>query len=1093
MIAPLSLGPFVLQEEIGRGGMARVFAAYHETDGTPVAVKLMSSELEEAPEGELEVEDGTAIMGDEAPDQGSEFAEAFGFEVRAAAQLDHPCVTTVYDHGFVREDEATGPGCPAGAPWLAMELVNGGTLSDDRSPRRWAELRRITLDVLDGLAHAHARGLVHRDIKPGNVLIDGETGRSKLADFGLAHSIQGERKGALADTSNVVGTPAFMAPEQIEARWQDYGPWTDLYAVGAMVWTLCTGRPPYRGEVTEVLESHLRGVLPDFKAQHPMPEGLLTWIRGMMHPMVTGRFQRAADAAWSLCELADSDQPEGPTPDAATPASGALQTLVVGAGGPTMAAVLAKHLRPNTPPPAHAYIGHALMRAPMPEGWRAPRQPRRHLHGAGLALFEHRSTGLVGRGEERDRLWSALHKVSSERALSVVVLEGASGTGKSTLARWLVERSDEVGAGQHLAITHSAAGGANEGIAAMLTRHFRIQEFTRAGAVDRVARCLAQLGVDDREEAIALTELARPSTDEESQATGLGVRFSGPRERHVLLARYLGYLAHIRPLILWLDELIHGDDTRAFANFLLKSEPRVPVLMVTTVASEVLAEHGEGHFGALLNHARSEQLTLAPLNREEQSALVRELLGLEPTLAAQVESRSGGNPLFAVQLVSDWIQRGLLVTGAEGFRLAEGADARMPDNLAQVWRQRVEQLFAGRGEGEIHAIEVAAMLGQDVHREEWEDVCSAAEIALPKALLSELMRRRLVTSHGEYLGWSFAHAMLHEAVMEHAVEAGRQRRWASLCADALHEGTQTIVRRARYLLLADRTKEAITPLHRAIQREIGLGELARAIELLALREEAIARLEVDPADPRALRGEILANALERTGGDIEQARRRAEMTLRRARATRDAELIAEALHGVATTLAHLGELESAQSHMEEAMTIAQQLRLPIYVRMCTDVCFVYMRQGALDKCAERAREVIFAGEALGEPGYVAKGYGLLARVSRQAGRVSEAEFFLEEARLRCERGGDRNGQAIVYNTLGELKREAGQLEEAEQKIPEMGLVDVDIANLAQLAAERCDALGHPSLAHRCWVIAHDQWTALHRSAETAVAAKHLAV
>ena len=131
------------------------------------------------------IEEGTEVLTFEDPERKSAFAEAFGFEVRAAAQLDHPCVTTVYDHGFVAESESTGAEFPAGAPWLAMELVDGGTLADERSPKTWSTLKRITLDVLDGLAHAHARGLIHRDIKPGNVLMDRE-GRLVISDFGLA-------------------------------------------------------------------------------------------------------------------------------------------------------------------------------------------------------------------------------------------------------------------------------------------------------------------------------------------------------------------------------------------------------------------------------------------------------------------------------------------------------------------------------------------------------------------------------------------------------------------------------------------------------------------------------------------------------------------------------------------------------------------------------------------------------------------------------------------------------------------------------------------------------------------------------------------
>ncbi|MDP6944908.1 MAG: serine/threonine-protein kinase, partial [Myxococcota bacterium] len=562
MLDDATLGPFVLQEEIGRGGMARVFSAYHQNDGTPVAVKLMlpgldgTSEAEPPPEPDL----GTMQVVFEEAKPESDFAQAFGYEVQAAAQLDHPCVTTVYDHGFVTADEERGRELPEGAPWLAMELVSGGTLADDIAARRWPELRQIVLDVLDGLAHAHARGLIHRDVKPGNVLVDALTERVKLADFGLAHSIQGEREGALADTSNIIGTPAYMAPEQIEARWQDYGPWTDLYAVGVMAWTLSTGRPPYQGSVTMVLQGHLEGALPTFETAHPMPEGFLGWVKGMMHPLSTGRFRRAADAAWALTQLGEVEDETAGSVQASASAP-QLQSLVMNPAGPTMAMPRAATLEAlQAEGLTTALFGHALVRAPIPVSWRAPRQPRRHLHGAGLALFEHRSTGLVGRVAERDRLWQALQTVTLDGRLSAILLDGPSGSGKSTLARWLTERSDEVGAAQHLEVSHSASDGAADGLGPMLSRHFRIQELKRTEAVARVAERLSQLGIEDREEAVALTELARPSTDEEHAEAGLSVRFGGPRERHVLLSRYLGHLASIRPVVLWVDDLVHGPD-----------------------------------------------------------------------------------------------------------------------------------------------------------------------------------------------------------------------------------------------------------------------------------------------------------------------------------------------------------------------------------------------------------------------------------------------------------------------------------------------------------------------------------------------------
>ena len=135
---------------------------------------------------------------------------------------------------------------------------------------------KILLDFLDALAHAHARGMIHRDIKPANVLLDTVTGHVKISDFGLVHSAEfvprpGHQVREISqaeDDQSISGTPAYMAPEQIQADWRRFGPWTDLYAVGAMAWKLSTGRPPYPGDINKVFEGHLRGHLPDLSAVH---------------------------------------------------------------------------------------------------------------------------------------------------------------------------------------------------------------------------------------------------------------------------------------------------------------------------------------------------------------------------------------------------------------------------------------------------------------------------------------------------------------------------------------------------------------------------------------------------------------------------------------------------------------------------------------------------------------------------------------------------------------------------------------------------------------------------------------------------------
>ena len=151
------------------------------------------------------------------------FVDAFRREVEAVARLHHAGVVMLYDHGTVTPEiaERSQGTLTAGGPWVAMEYASAGSLADLSLPNSWPALRNLLLAILDGLAHAHARGVIHRDLKPANILVCSAADQRpglKLADFGLAWitSTTIHAKGA--------GTPSYMAPEQAMGNWWDFGP-----------------------------------------------------------------------------------------------------------------------------------------------------------------------------------------------------------------------------------------------------------------------------------------------------------------------------------------------------------------------------------------------------------------------------------------------------------------------------------------------------------------------------------------------------------------------------------------------------------------------------------------------------------------------------------------------------------------------------------------------------------------------------------------------------------------------------------------------------------------------------------------------------
>ncbi len=270
-----------LDTPIARGGMATVYAATDTRLDRPVAVKVMRPGLADDPE----------------------FVERFAREARAAARLSSPEVVAVHDQGT---DAGTG------TAYLVMERVSGGTLRDVlREQGALPPARALDLlePVLVALAAAHAAGLVHRDVKPENVLLSAD-GRVKVADFGLARAI--ETSSVTATTGVLIGTVAYLAPEQVEHGRTDTR--TDVYAAGILLFELLTGAPPYASESPMTVA--YRHVHDDVPAPSQVVEGIPAGLDDLV-VRATRRdpSARPLDAGAFLAELraVRADLPDAPT------------------------------------------------------------------------------------------------------------------------------------------------------------------------------------------------------------------------------------------------------------------------------------------------------------------------------------------------------------------------------------------------------------------------------------------------------------------------------------------------------------------------------------------------------------------------------------------------------------------------------------------------------------------------------------------------------------------------------------------------------------------------------------------------------------
>src|SRR4051794_10538808 len=234
MIGTLLSGRYRLKAKLGSGGMSTVYLAADETLDRPVAVKVMHREMSEQ------------------PDQ----LERFRREARAVAKLSHPNVVAVIDAG---ED--------GGHPYIVFEYVEGENLKQRikrLGPLEPQEALAYAIEIARGLSVAHKRNLVHRDVKPQNVLIDAE-GRAKVTDFGIARQL--EQQG-VTDTGRVLGTTDYVSPEQ--AMGQGVDPRSDVYSLGVVLYEMLTGDVPFSADTqVGVAMKHVNEELPDAQRRRP--------------------------------------------------------------------------------------------------------------------------------------------------------------------------------------------------------------------------------------------------------------------------------------------------------------------------------------------------------------------------------------------------------------------------------------------------------------------------------------------------------------------------------------------------------------------------------------------------------------------------------------------------------------------------------------------------------------------------------------------------------------------------------------------------------------------------------------------------------
>jgi len=288
------IGKYQIQVVLGRGAMGVVYKGYDRGIARSVAIKAIAK----------------SSLG---PEELKHVIQRFRHEAQAVGRLVHPRIVQIYDYG---EDDDTA--------YIVMELVNGKSLLEHLSQQPRREIREvgeIVRQLLDGIGHAHAEGVVHRDVKPSNILMNSD-GRIKISDFGIARL----DSSSLTQVGDVLGTPYYMAPEQFLGI--EVNALADIYSVGVIAYELLTGRKPFGGNAATVMQQVLNDRPPDPSQLNPDLSPLMDRV---LHKALAKnrdeRFQSAGEFAEAFRAAVDASLVLGAQPVSASAGPGAAALL----------------------------------------------------------------------------------------------------------------------------------------------------------------------------------------------------------------------------------------------------------------------------------------------------------------------------------------------------------------------------------------------------------------------------------------------------------------------------------------------------------------------------------------------------------------------------------------------------------------------------------------------------------------------------------------------------------------------------------------------------------------------------------------------
>ncbi|HEV8549543.1 MAG TPA: protein kinase, partial [Polyangiaceae bacterium] len=669
---------------LGEGGMGIVYRCRDKPSGQIVAIKRVIP-----PPGNL----------------AHEYVMWFYKEARALAALDHPNIVRAHDFGQLRD----------GSPFLAMELVGGASLHDLTHARLgFPVIWSIVDQILSALAQAHARGVIHGDLKPSNVLVERRENEAPfihVLDFGLAwlridaqdERLSGSKPMEFAPHAGA-GTPGYMAPEQIQHEMHHVCGATDLYSLGCILYRLLGGRAPFSGNSKELLRVHAFDAPPELKPVIDVPEGVVAFVHQLLakRPWDRWEFANEARRAWAQWQ-----------PEVSDPAVWRFQMPA----------------RSNEPGPPTRPSG---ARSPNPDLEPAPDRPP--------GLLSIRPSPLVGREDTRRALYDMAQELINGEGPPhrLGLLVGPAGAGKSRIAEWLCEVLHEEGKIVPLRARYRAIRSPLDGMLGAALAYYNFERVDRH-TIERSLLDRWKVRRDDkngRAWVAGAAEWMRPGGPD--QAIGpSGIRFTlDTLETRRMVIRYtLRKIANKRPLLFWLDDLHNtGPATIDGLMRILEDEPDQRIMMLATARAEevALGTSAADRLRQLREAMNGTVIDVPPLTPERTVELIRASIPLDEAAVEEAARRSRGNPLFALQQLHAWALSGHMEFSGGTYRVPPDVLSVRPQTTAELWESRL----ASVPDQHRIAAYAAATLGGDVRRNVLHALLSSLGQPADSAMLS---------------------------------------------------------------------------------------------------------------------------------------------------------------------------------------------------------------------------------------------------------------------------------------------------------------------------------------------------------------------